>query len=148
MKIWIFLLAIYAPIMMKAQLNVFGEPLQPCSVDPLTGFFRDGSCNTGDMDYGTHVICARMTNAFLNYSRRKGNDLITPRPEYNFPGLKAGDKWCLCALRWEVAFLAGVAPPVVLASTHQRALEFVSMADLRSHAVLAEADKSPSPKDN
>lgn len=100
------------------------------------------------MDHGSHVICARMTEPFLTYSKRKGNDLSTPRPEYEFPGLKPGDKWCVCALRWEEALLAGVAPPVVLASTHIRALRFVSLDDLRSHAVLAEADGAPSPKDN
>jgi len=133
---------------MSNQLNVLGQPLQPCSVDPMTGFFRDGSCTTGDMDHGSHVICTRVTEQFLSYSKRKGNDLSTPRPEYQFPGLKPGDKWCVCALRWEEALLAGVAAPVVLASTHIRALNFVSLDDLRSHAVLAEADGAPSPKDN
>jgi uncharacterized protein (DUF2237 family) len=134
--------------MSTTQLNVLGKPLQPCSVDPMTGFYRDGSCKTGEMDHGSHVICCRVTESFLIYSKRKGNDLSTPRPEYQFPGLKPGDKWCVCALRWEEALLAGVAPPVVLASTHIRALKFVSLDDLRSHAVLAEADGAPSPKDN
>lgn len=137
-----------APILMSAQKNVLGQPLQPCSVDPMTGFYRNGSCETGDMDHGTHVICSRVTEAFLVFSKKRGNDLSTPRPEYNFPGLKAGDKWCLCALRWEEALLAGVAPPVVLASTHERALEFVSLDSLRSHAVPANDAAAVSPSDN
>lgn len=133
---------------MSAQKNVLGQPLQPCSVDPMTGFYRNGSCETGDMDHGTHVICSRVTEAFLVFSKKRGNDLSTPRPEYNFPGLKPGDKWCLCALRWEEALLAGVAPPVVLASTHERALEFVSLDSLRSHAVPANDATAVSPSDN
>ena len=122
---------------MSAQRNVFGEALKPCSVAPMTGFYRTGSCETGDMDSGTHVMCARVTEAFLAYSRSRGNDLITPRPEYSFPGLKAGDRWCLCALRWLEAEEAGVAPPLVLESTHERALEFVSLESLRAHAIPA-----------
>ncbi len=114
----------------------------------MTGFYRSGSCETGDMDTGSHVICSRMTAAFLAYSKKKGNDLTTPREEYLFPGLKPGDKWCLCALRWREALLAGVAPPVVLASTHHRALQFVSLDDLRSHAVPADDAKAVSPIDN
>lgn len=113
-------------------LNVLGKPLVPCSYDPLTGFFRDGCCRTGTDDRGSHVICAKVTQAFLDFSLRKGNDLITPRPEYRFAGLKAGDRWCLCALRWKEAFDAGVAPPVYLECTHERALEFVTLAQLKS----------------
>ena len=134
--------------LMSAQKNVLGEPLQPCSVDPMTGFFRNGSCETGDMDTGTHVVCARITEAFLAYSKSRGNDLITPRPEYQFPGLKAGDRWCLCALRWKEALHAGVAPPLVLAATHERALEFVSIDDLRSHAVPADDPAAANPIEN
>lgn len=107
--------------------NVFGEPLIPCSLDPLTGFFRGGCCSTGQTDYGTHTVCAIVTKEFLEFSRKQGNDLITPRPEYLFPGLKPGDKWCLCVLRWKEAYEAGVAPQVVLEATHERSLDFVSL---------------------
>ncbi|NVK50825.1 MAG: DUF2237 domain-containing protein [Cyclobacteriaceae bacterium] len=110
-----------------ADKNVFGEPLIPCSLDPLTGFFRDGCCSTGQTDYGTHTVCAIVTKEFLEFSRKQGNDLITPRPEYLFPGLKPGDKWCLCVLRWKEAYEAGVAPQVVLEATHERSLDFVSL---------------------
>lgn len=115
-------------------LNVLGTALVPCSYDPLTGYFRDGCCNTDEEDAGTHVICARVTQAFLAYSLQQGNDLITPRPEHRFAGLKPDDRWCLCALRWKEALQAGVAPPVVLASTHSRALEFVTLAQLQAQA--------------
>lgn len=115
-------------------LNVLGEPLQACSFDPLTGYFRDGCCNTDDNDHGTHVVCARMTAAFLNFSAERGNDLITPKPEWRFPGLKPGDRWCLCATRWREALGAGMAPPVVLAATHRKVLEYVSLEDLMRHA--------------
>lgn len=115
-------------------LNVLGEPLQACSFDPLTGYFRDGCCNTDDKDHGTHVVCARMTAAFLNFSAERGNDLITPKPEWRFPGLKPGDRWCLCATRWREALGAGMAPPVVLAATHRKVLEYVSLEDLMRHA--------------
>ena len=115
-------------------LNVLGTALVPCSYDPLTGYFRDGCCHTDEDDTGTHVICARVTQAFLMYSLQQGNDLITPRPEHRFAGLKPNDRWCLCALRWKEAFKAGVAPPVVLASTHARALEFITLAQLQEHA--------------
>lgn len=115
-------------------LNVLGQPLQACSFDPLTGFFRDGCCNTSAEDTGTHVICARVTQAFLDFSLGRGNDLVTPRPEYRFRGLKAGDRWCLCALRWREAFEAGVAPPVVLEATHRRALDFVTLEQLQGSA--------------
>lgn len=115
-------------------LNVQGTALVPCSYDPLTGYFRDGCCNTNEEDVGTHVICARVTRAFLAYSLQQGNDLTTPRPEHRFAGLKPDDRWCLCALRWKEALQAGVAPPVILASTHARALEFVTLAQLQAHA--------------
>ena len=144
----ILLAATILPLAMSAQLNVLGQAIEPCSVDPMTGWFRDGSCRTNDMDQGTHVICARVTEAFLAYSKSRGNDLITPRPDYNFPGLKAGDQWCLCALRWREALLAGVAPPVVLASTHERALEYVNLDQLRSHAVPNADASAVSPVDN
>ena len=115
-------------------LNVIREPLIACSYDPLTGYFRDGCCNTRSDDTGSHVVCARMTNEFLQFSLSRGNDLITPRPEYRFKGLQAGDRWCLCARRWQEAFEAGVAPPVVLECTHAKALEFVTLEQLQSCA--------------
>jgi uncharacterized protein (DUF2237 family) len=114
-------------------LNVLGTPLVPCSYDPLTGYHRDGCCTTDAQDAGSHVICTRVTQAFLDFSQARGNDLITPRPEYRFRGLQAGDRWCLCALRWKEALEAGVAPPVVLESTHARALDYVSIEQLRAH---------------
>jgi uncharacterized protein len=116
--------------------NVLGTALVPCSYDPLTGYFRDGCCNTDAQDAGSHVICARVTQAFLEFSLTRGNDLFMPRPEYRFPGLKAGDRWCLCALRWREALQAGVAPPVVLECTHVRALDYVSLDELRAHAYV------------
>ena len=114
--------------------NVLGTALVPCSYDPLTGYYRDGCCNTEEHDHGSHVVCARVTQAFLAFSRQRGNDLSTPMPEYRFKGLKPGDRWCLCALRWKEAFDAGVAPPVVLECTHIRALDFVTLAQLQAHA--------------
>jgi uncharacterized protein (DUF2237 family) len=116
-------------------LNVLGEPLKPCSFDPMTGFWRDGCCNTGPADRGRHTVCARMTAEFLAFSRARGNDLSTPRPEYGFAGLRPGDRWCLCADRWKEAWLAGQAPKVVLASTHLSVLETVPLAVLREHAL-------------
>jgi uncharacterized protein (DUF2237 family) len=116
-------------------LNVLGTALVPCSYDPLTGFFRDGCCHTGAHDHGSHVVCVRVTQAFLDFSLARGNDLVTPRPEYRFPGLRAGQRWCLCALRWKEALAAGVAPPVVLESTHQKALQFVELDELQRHAL-------------
>jgi len=116
-------------------MNVLGTPLVPCSYDPLTGYYRDGCCNTDAHDHGSHVICAKVTQAFLDFSVAQGNDLVTPRPEYRFAGLKAGDRWCLCATRWRDAFQAGVAPPVILNCTHERALSFVSLAQLQSCAL-------------
>jgi uncharacterized protein (DUF2237 family) len=115
-------------------LNVLGTELEPCSLDPLTGFFRDGCCNTDPHDRGLHVVCARMTTEFLEFSRARGNDLVTPRPEFSFPGLKPGDQWCLCAMRWKESFEAGVAPPVVLQATHERALDVATLDQLRSRA--------------
>lgn len=117
------------------QLNVFGEPLLACSMAPLTGWTRSGCCETDAADRGSHTVCAVMTAEFLEFSRERGNDLITPRPEYSFPGLRPGDRWCLCAARWQEAFVAGVAPKVVLAATHRRALDIVALKDLRTHAI-------------
>jgi uncharacterized protein (DUF2237 family) len=115
--------------------NVLGTALAPCCYDPLTGFLRDGCCHTHDADIGMHVVCARVTAEFLAYSAANGNDLATPRPAYRFRGLKPGDRWCLSVQRWNEARAAGVAPPVVLASTHERALDFVALATLRVHAL-------------
>ena len=114
--------------------NVLGTALVPCSYDPLTGYYRDGCCHTDAHDHGSHVVCAKVTQAFLDFSLQKGNDLITPRPDYRFAGLKAGDRWCLCAMRWTEALEAGVAPPVVLECTHAKALEFVTLEQLQSCA--------------
>ncbi len=114
--------------------NVLGGPLRACSFDPLTGFFRDGCCRTRGEDEGQHVICARVTQEFLSYSLSQGNDLITPRPEWRFSGLKPGDRWCICATRWMQAWQAGVAPPVVLDCTHEKALEVVPLEVLQAHA--------------
>ncbi|NBO93574.1 MAG: DUF2237 domain-containing protein [Planctomycetia bacterium] len=119
--------------MSKAR-NVLGGPLAVCCVDPMTGFYRTGSCETGPHDHGSHTVCAEMTAEFLEFSRAVGNDLSTPRREYGFPGLKPGDRWCVCAARWKEAAEAGLAPPVVLASTHERALEVISLDELRAHA--------------
>lgn len=114
--------------------NVLGGPLQACSYDPLTGFFRDGCCRTDASDHGTHVVCARVTADFLAFSISRGNDLSTPRPEWRFAGLKPGDRWCLCVQRWLGALEAGFAPPVVLEATHAAALEHVSLDVLKAHA--------------
>ena len=116
-------------------LNVLGTELLPCSYDPLTGYYRDGCCNTGADDNGVHVVCVKVTADFLAFSQAQGNDLSTPRPEHRFRGLKPGDRWCLCAARWQEAQAAGVAPPVVLEATHKRALEHVSLAALSAHAL-------------
>ena len=122
---------------MKKALNVLGTELAVCGLQPRTGFFRDGCCSAGPQDLGKHLVCAKVTAEFLEFSRMRGNDLITPRPEYDFPGLKPGDRWCLCALRWMEASDAGVAPPVILEATHQNALELVPLADLQYHALDA-----------
>ena len=119
--------------------NVLGEPLKPCSFDPMTGFFRDGCCNTGPDDQGRHTVCVRMTAEFLAFSGAMGNDLSTPRPEYGFHGLSPGDRWCLCAARWKEAWEAGMAPQVILASTHRSVLEIVPLAVLREHALGGKA---------
>lgn len=115
--------------------NVLGGALSACCIDPLTGFYRDGRCETGPEDLGLHVVCARMTDAFLAFSKSRGNDLTAPVPAANFPGLQAGDQWCLCAARWAEALAAGVAPPVILGATHEAALEIVSLSDLKAHAL-------------
>jgi uncharacterized protein len=120
---------------MSRARNVLGTELLPCSFDPLTGFDRDGCCHTNAQDGGSHLICAKVTVGFLNDQVERGNDLITPRPEYRFRGLVPGDRWCVCALRWREALAAGHAPQVVLESTHERALEFVSLDVLRAHAL-------------
>lgn len=122
---------------MTEALNVLGQALKDCSFDPLTGYFRDGCCKTSSVDTGSHVICARVTQEFLTFSLAQGNDLITPRPAYQFPGLQPGDQWCLCAMRWKEAFDAGVAPPVVLESTNERALHYVTLEQLQQHAISA-----------
>ena len=122
-------------IQIDEPLNVFGETLLPCSDDPLTGFLRDGCCNTNDQDVGSHTVCVLVTEEFLQYSRFAGNDLSTPMPEYGFPGLKPGDRWCLCAPRWREALDAGHAPRVVLAATHEGSLEFASLADFKKYAI-------------
>lgn len=119
----------------EPSLNVLGGPLKPCSFDPMTGFFRDGCCNTGPEDRGRHTVCVRLTEEFLAFSRARGNDLSTPRPEYGFPGLRPGERWCLCAERWKEAWEAGKAPMVVLASTHRSMLRHVSLDVLTEHAV-------------
>lgn len=116
------------------QRNVLGEPLAVCGERPTTGFYRNGCCETGPEDAGRHVVCAEVTQAFLEYSQSRGNDLSTPRPEAGFPGLRPGDRWCLCAARWAEAREAGVAPPVVLAATQEAALREVSLETLKAHA--------------
>jgi uncharacterized protein len=116
-------------------VNVLGGDLEPCSFDPVTGFYRDGYCRTGSGDVGVHVVCAVMTEEFLAFTRSRGNDLSTPQPQWLFPGLEPGDRWCVVAERWTEALEAGVAPPVVLEATHASALEFVSMEDLEAHAL-------------
>jgi hypothetical protein len=123
--------------------NVLGSPLVPCSYDPLTGFYRDGCCRTDDADAGTHVVCARVTADFLAYSLSRGIDLVTPRPEWRFAGLRPGDRWCLCVRRWLEARDAGVAPPVVLASTDARALKYVPLEVLQQHAWKGSGSPAP-----
>ncbi len=114
-------------------LNALGTPLQPCGTDPMTGFYRDGCCETGPTDTGTHVVCAVMTAEFLAFTAARGNDLSTPNPRYRFPGLTPGDRWCLCVSRWAEAQEAGVAPPVVLEATNAKALDTVGLDVLRAH---------------
>ena len=119
----------------QAALNVLGQPLAPCGLDPLTGFYRDGCCNTGYEDMGIHTVCVRVTAKFLAFSKAHGNDLSTPAPQFGFAGLRPGDQWCLCAGRWKEALDAGVAPAVVLAATHEETLAIVALADLKRHAL-------------
>ncbi len=121
-------------IVYQMNVNVLGGELLGCGDAPRTGFFRDGYCATDPADRGHHVVCAEMTDEFLGFTRSRGNDLSTPRPEHAFPGLKAGDRWCLCVDRWKEALMAGVAPPVVLVATHSAALEVVELHDLREYA--------------
>jgi len=118
--------------------NVNGGTLEACCTDPMTGFYRDGHCHTGPEDRGVHVVCAVMTEEFLTYTKAQGNDLSTPQPRFNFPGLKPGDGWCLCAARWLEAYEAGVAPPVKLDATHAKALEIISREVLEAHALTNE----------
>jgi uncharacterized protein (DUF2237 family) len=120
---------------MAEQRNVLGGPLANCSTQPMTGFFRTGCCETSPEDVGRHTVCAQLTAEFLSFSQEMGNDLSTPVPAFGFPGLKPGDRWCICVARWQEALEAGVAPPVVLAATHESVLEVVSLDDLRAHAV-------------
>lgn len=115
--------------------NVLGGALIACSISPLTGFYRDGCCKTGANDRGTHTVCAEITDEFLNFTKAKGNDLSTPIPAYNFPGLKAGDFWCLCALRWKEALDAGKAPHIKLEATHEKTLEFIPLEELKKYAI-------------
>jgi uncharacterized protein len=115
--------------------NVLGEELETCCTSPMTGFYRDGKCSTGAGDIGAHIVCAQMTQEFLAFTQSSGNDLSTPVPAFDFPGLKPGDRWCVCASRWKEALDAGVAPPVVLSATHALALEYVSLAQLQQNAL-------------
>ena len=117
------------------QQSVLGEPLEVCSVSPMTGFLRNGCCETGPGDVGAHTVCIRATEAFLEFSKARGNDLSTPIPAFQFPGLKEGDRWCLCALRWKEALDAGMAPQVVLRATHESVLEIIDFADLKAYAI-------------
>ena len=117
------------------QINIFDEVIEECCSNPITGFYRDGFCRTDELDRGLHVVCAKVTDEFLNFSKSRGNDLSTPRPEFNFPGLKEGDRWCLCALRWKEAYDAGVAPRVYLESCHLNALSYVTKDQLEEFAV-------------
>jgi len=120
---------------MSTAKNVLGTPLQTCSIAPMTGFYRNGCCDTGGEDMGIHTVCTQVTAKFLAFSKSRGNDLSTPIPHYGFPGLKPGERWCLCAQRWKEALEAGMAPPVVLEATHMTTLEFVDLEDLQRHAV-------------
>jgi uncharacterized protein len=121
--------------MANENVNVLGGPLAVCNLAPRTGFYRSGCCETGPEDTGAHVVCVQMTHEFLEFSAAHGNDLMTPHPDFGFPGLVPGDRWCLCAMRWREALEAGAAPPVFLAATHRRALEFLRLEDLIRHAV-------------
>lgn len=120
---------------MSQQKNVYGEPLQVCSTMPLTGFTRNGSCETGPQDVGSHTVCVQVTQEFLEFSKAQGNDLITPVPEFAFPGLKSGDRWCVCAARWKEALDAGCPPKVLMLSTHEKVTEIIDLTTLRQHAI-------------
>ncbi|MEM1422424.1 MAG: DUF2237 domain-containing protein [Planctomycetota bacterium] len=122
----------------EPERNILGTPLEPCSTEPMTGFFRDGCCRTGPDDLGSHTVCAVVTEEFLAFTASRGNDLSTPRPEYSFPGLKPGDRWCLCASRWAEAHAAGAAPRIVPSATHERALDTVGLDALIEHAVASD----------
>jgi hypothetical protein len=117
----------------EIEKNVLGKPLEQCGTNPITGFYRDGYCRTGATDAGSHVVAAIVTQEFLDFTKSLGNDLQTPRPDYNFVGLKAGDRWCLCALRWKEAHEAGVAPPLVLEATHEKALKYIPLETLKTY---------------
>ena len=119
----------------RLQRNVFGEALKSCSERPLTGFYRSGCCHTGPEDLGLHTVCVEVTAEFLAFSRSRGNDLSTPHPEFDFPGLVPGDRWCLCAARWQEAFEAGMAPRVILGATHEATLTIVDLEDLKRYAI-------------
>ncbi len=121
--------------MMERQKNVYGDDLKQCGYDSIAGYYRDGSCNTDNGDHGSHTICVQVTDEFLQYSKDKGNDLSTALPEFDFPGLNAGDRWCVCALRWKETFDAGVAPKVVLLATNEHVLETVSLEILKQYAI-------------
>ena len=120
---------------MEKTKNVLGANLKTCCTSPMTGFYRNGACETGPADIGTHVVCAEVRKDFLEFTKLRGNDLMSPAPHHGFPGLKPGDRWCLCVSRWKEALDAGVAPPVVLSATHETALKYVSLKDLKKHAV-------------
>lgn len=126
--------------MVSDDRNVLGSELEPCGIDPVTGFYRDGRCSTGPEDVGSHTVCAVVSAEFLAHQQRVGNDLGTPRPEYQFPGLRPGDRWCVVAARWLQSYQAGVAAPVVLAATHERSLDVIPLQVLREHAVDVPAD--------
>lgn len=126
---------------MRTAKNVLGGELETCSARPMTGFYRDGCCRTGPDDLGLHIVCVEVTDEFLAFSKSRGNDLSTPQPHYQFPGLTAGDRWCLCVERWKEALEAGMAPAVVLGATHISALEFVDLEDLQAHAVDVASDR-------
>ncbi len=129
------LISFKSEVQMKTGLNVYKKPLQNCCTDPMTGFYRNGLCLTGADDHGTHIVCAQVTDEFLQFSKARGNDLITPIPEYHFPGLSSGDKWCLCISRWIEAVNAGVAPPIDLNATHEKALEYLPLEILEAHDI-------------
>ncbi len=120
---------------MDRQKNVYGDDLKECGYEPITGYFRDGLCNANDSDHGLHTVCVQMTDAFLQYSKDKGNDLTTPVPEFDFPGLSAGDRWCVCALRWKEAYEDGVAPKIILLATNENVLELIPLEILKQYAI-------------